>query len=178
MAGAISRAQFLRGDFNNHHSPIRPPWSRPESQFIETCTQCSDCLSSCPKKIISKGSGNYPVIDFSLGECTFCFECVDSCAPQALSGTEDSTPWNLKAIISNQCLVYAGVHCMTCRDQCETEAITFIANISKPPYPVIDQNLCSGCGACFQPCPNQSIKLNYQLTNKSAKNSHLKETAL
>jgi len=178
MAEAISRAQFLRGDFKNRRAPVRPPWSIEETQFIETCTQCSDCARSCPEKIISKGSGNYPIIDFSLGECTFCFECVDSCTPKALTGAEDSTPWNLKASITDNCLAFKGIHCMTCRDQCETESITFIPKVAMPAYPVINPLLCTGCGACFQPCPNQSIKLNYQSTNESTISSHLKETAL
>jgi len=178
MAGAITRSQFLRGDFKNEHAPIRPPWALDEQQFTDTCTQCSECIKSCPEKIIISGEGHYPVIDFSKGECTFCFNCVDSCEPDALTGSTESIPWNLKASISKQCLVFKGIHCMSCRDQCETEAITFIPKVALPAYPVINPLLCTGCGACFQPCPNQSIQLNNQSTNESAMSSHLKETAL
>ena len=178
MAGAISRKQFLRGDFTNQHAPLRPPWSQPESLFIESCTQCSDCIKACPENILFSGSGNFPEVDFSHGECTFCFKCVESCNDNALSGDMESTPWHIKANITKHCLPLAGVHCMSCRDQCEPEAITFIPKVSQPAYPVINPLLCNGCGACFQPCPNQSIKMNYQSTNESTMSSHLKETAL
>ena len=167
MAGAITRSQFLRGDFTNQHAPLRPPWALTESLFIESCTQCSNCINNCPEKIIFSGSGNYPEIDFSLGECTFCFKCVESCKDHALIGSVESSPWNIKASITQQCLSFSGVHCMTCRDQCETEAITFIPKVAQPAYPVINPLLCNGCGACFQPCPNQSIKLTNQSTNES-----------
>ncbi len=178
MTGAISRKQFLRGDFTNQHAPLRPPWSLTESLFIESCTQCSDCVEACPENILFNGPGKYPEINFSPGECTFCFKCVESCNDNALTGSIESNPWHIKASITKQCLALNGVHCMTCRDQCEAEAITFIPNIARPPYPAINPLLCNGCGACFQPCPNQSIKMNYQSSNEPAKNSHLKETAL
>lgn len=178
MAGAISRSQFLRGDFKNQHAPIRPPWSLEEYLFTEICTQCSACISACPEKIIRVGSGHYPVIDFSKGECTFCFKCVDSCEPKALLGSIESKPWNIKASITKQCLTFNGIHCMSCRDQCEVEAIRFIPKLASPACPAIDPLLCNGCGACFQPCPNQSIELKKLSINKSGMNSHLKETVL
>ena len=178
MTGSITRKQFLRFDFTNQHAPLRPPWSVMEHLFIEACTGCANCIDNCPEKILFAGSGNYPEVDFSKGECFFCYECVKSCNDQALTGSIDSIPWNIKANITEQCLAFSGIHCMTCRDQCETEAITFTHSVSRPPYPTINPLLCNGCGACYQPCPNQSIKLNYQSTNESDKSSHLKETAL
>lgn len=178
MGASITRAQFLRGDFKNQHAPLRPPWAPAEQEFIDTCTQCSDCIKTCPENILVSGAGKYPEVNFSKGECTFCYECVTSCTDQALHGSIDSTPWTLKAEISDKCLSLTGVHCMSCRDQCETEAISFIPKIASPAYPVINPLLCTGCGACFQPCPNQSIKLNYQSINELAISSHIKETAL
>ncbi|MDH5393535.1 MAG: ferredoxin-type protein NapF [Gammaproteobacteria bacterium] len=178
MAGAITRTQFLRGDFTNQHAPIRPPWSRGEALFLENCTQCFDCLSSCPEKIIIKGEAQYPQIDFAKGECTFCFKCVQSCEHQALTGSPESIPWTIKASINKHCLALNGVHCMGCRDHCESEAIRFIPKVGQAAYPVINPLLCSGCGACFKPCPNQSIKLNYQPTYQTISDSTLKETTL
>ena len=178
VSGAISRSQFLRGDFTNKHAPIRPPWASEESAFIASCSQCSDCISACPENIIVNGTGNYPVIDFTNGECTFCFECVESCNDHALSGDADSQPWSLQASVSKQCMVFQGVHCMVCRDQCEAEAITFMPKVNQPAYPHINAALCTGCGACFQPCPSQSIEISYQLTNNNVVDSTLKETVI
>lgn len=178
MPGAITRSQFLRGDFTNQHAPLRPPWSISEQLFLDNCTQCFSCIDQCPEKIIIKGTGHYPEINFAKGECTFCFKCVESCEDQALSGESESEPWNIKASINKQCLALNGVHCMGCRDHCDSEAITFIPRLNHAPYPVINPLLCTGCGACFKPCPNQSINLNYQLNNESKIDSNLKETAL
>ena len=178
MSGVISRAQFLRGDFTNRRAPMRPPWSMDEPAFIETCTQCNQCIDKCPEKILKTGQGQLPEVDFATGECTFCYQCVEACESNALSGDQDTQPWLLKAEITKDCLVFKGIHCMTCRDQCETEAISFIPKVASPAYPVINPLLCNGCGACFQPCPNLSITINQQSTNQSAMSSHLKETAL
>ena len=178
MAGAISRKQFLRGDFTNRHAPMRPPFSLAEHLFVEACTQCADCITSCPENILVSGAGKYPEVDFSNGECTFCLQCVDSCNDNILAVRINEKPWQIQASITEQCLVFKGIHCMTCREQCEAEAISFIHRVGQPPYPVINSLLCSGCGACFQPCPNQSIKLSYQNANEPAHGSYLKESAL
>jgi len=178
MSQTISRAQFLRGDFTNRHAPIRPPWSNPEDLFKEQCTSCNDCIDLCPTKIIFSGQGQLPEIDFSNGECIFCEECVEACKADAFNHAPAAIPWTLKATISKDCLSFKNIHCMICKEQCETEAISFTHQAGHVPYPYLNPELCTGCGACFQPCPNQSIQLNYQSTNESAISSHLKETAL
>lgn len=178
MAGTISRAQFLRGDFKNQHAPLRPPWALSEQQFIDTCTQCAECIDSCPENILFKAAGNYPEVNFTHGECTFCYQCVESCNDAALIGSSNSTPWTLQAEITDQCLVFKGVHCMICREQCEAEAISFIPKVALPPYPVLNPLLCTGCGACLQPCPNQSIHFSYQSIKEPMQGSHTKETAI
>jgi len=178
MAGAITRKQFLRGDFKNQHAPIRPPYAPGEMQFTEQCTSCAECINSCPENILINAPGNYPEVDFSKGECTFCFECVESCNDNILSLEEDLPPWHIKANITDQCLVFKGVHCMICREQCEADAFTFIPKVGRPPHPVLNSLLCNGCGACYQPCPNHSIKLSYQNISESKNDSCLRETAL
>ncbi|MDH5424450.1 MAG: ferredoxin-type protein NapF [Gammaproteobacteria bacterium] len=178
MAGAITRKQFLRGDFTNRHAPIRPPFSLAEYLFVEICTQCGDCIKACPQNILFSGSGKYPEVDFSKGECTFCLDCVDSCNDNVLAVRAGEQPWTIQSTITDKCLVFKGIHCMTCREQCETEAIGFTPRVGQPPYPVIDSLLCNGCGACFQPCPNHAIKLSYQNPNEPDHGSYLKESAL
>ena len=162
MPHAISRKQFLRGDFRNQHAPLRPPWAYAEDEFVDKCTRCGECLSHCPEKIIVKDKHGFPKIDFSRGECLLCHECVDQCEPEALSQDLDRPPWNLKAEITEKCLVYKGVHCMVCREQCESEAISFTYKAGLPPMPHLNLSLCNGCGACFKPCPGQAINLSYQ----------------
>ena len=162
MAQVITRKQFLRGDIRNRHAPIRPPWALNEDDFVEKCTQCGECIDHCQEKILVNDKHGFPVVNFSKGECVFCNACVDHCEVEALSQDLNKTPWNLKAEITDQCLVYRGVHCMVCREQCEIEAISLTHKVGLPPIPHVNQSKCNGCGACFKPCPGQAINLSYQ----------------
>ena len=169
MSQAITRKQFLRGDFRNQHAPIRPPWAYDEAEFVDRCTQCGECISFCPENILTKDKHGFPQVNFAKGECLLCHDCVDHCEVEALSQDLLRPPWSLKAEITEQCLVYRGVHCMVCREQCEAEAITFTHKVGLPPIPDLKQSLCNGCGACFKPCPGQAIKLSYQYNQTDQK---------
>jgi ferredoxin-type protein NapF len=164
MVSAINRAQFLRGDFSGRSRPIRPPWSLAEDEFVERCTRCGDCISACPQHILDKGRGGFPQVDFSRGECLFCGECVQACGPDALAGWSsqgDSTvAWSIRAHIGDRCLAQRGVECRSCRDQCDTAAISFRLVAGGVAQPLLELAVCNGCGACYSVCPVQAIELN------------------
>lgn len=160
MAAPVSRKQFLRGDFFGKKNPVRPPWSIEESHFTDTCSRCHECIQHCPEGIIVKGAGGFPEVDFSLGECSFCGECVNHCKPKALYRLSDDDPaWQVKAFIGNTCIAHQGVFCVSCKEQCEAEAIIMHHGDLSIPYPIIDTDRCTGCGACYQPCPIAAIEL-------------------
>ncbi|MGR9117092.1 MAG: ferredoxin-type protein NapF [Gammaproteobacteria bacterium] len=152
------RRDFLRGRFSPKHSVIRPPWAIAEAIFIDRCTRCNDCIAGCETGILFKGDGGYPEVDFAKGECTFCEACVNRCPTQALS-FQRSPPWTLVARVSESCLAHTGVVCMTCRDQCPEQAILMQPRVGQPALPCIDEQLCTGCGACFVPCPTRAVQL-------------------
>ena len=163
MGTAINRAQFLRGDFAGRTTPIRPPWSRPEADFVECCSPCGDCIRACPQHIIDKGRGGFPRIDFSRGECLFCGECAQVCAPGVLAVQPDadtaSQPWAVRASIGERCLAGRGVECRSCGDQCESGSIRFQLVVGGVARPILEQATCNGCGACYGVCPVQAIEL-------------------
>ena len=161
---AISRTQFLRGDFTGRSRPIRPPWSVPEYEFVERCARCGDCITACPQQILVKGRGGFPQVDFSRGECLFCGDCVTACKPGVLSGwtADGPAPWTVRAQISNRCLAYRGVECRSCADQSERAAIRFRLVAGGVAQPVYDLASCNGCGACFSACPVRAIELGEQ----------------
>ncbi len=164
MSRLVSRAQFLRGDLQGRNRSIRPPWALVEDAFIDACSRCDQCLDACPEKIIRKGRGGFPEIDFSQGECTFCAACVDRCPDKALlKGASSDMPWQLSAHVDDQCLALQGVVCMTCKEQCDARAIAMLHRPGAVAIPHINNELCTGCGACYQPCPSHSIVL----TNES-----------
>lgn len=166
--------QLLRGDFKGKKKPFRPPWSLPESYFIDYCTRCDKCIDACFDELIVKGRGGFPEMDFNKGGCDFCEDCLNVCEPSALkkisvqnatvnSGDKESylPPWHLKASINlTQCLSMNAIICRSCAESCEDEAIKFTLKLKGIAEPVLDVDACSGCGACFSVCPVKVITIN------------------
>lgn len=155
MSFDISKRNLFRRSSSNLTVKLLP-WVKSEQQFIAECTQCGDCLSACPEKIIVKGDGGFPNINFNLGECDFCGKCALSCS-LPLFDEITTIPWLIKAQISDECLANKNVYCRSCAESCETQALSFQIGISSVPN--IDIAVCTGCGACVSPCPTQSITI-------------------
>ena len=187
MDQPISRMQFIRGDIKGKHQPIRPPWSLPEKYFVDYCTRCDACVEACFDKIIVKGRGGYPQMDFSLEGCDFCEDCLQACEPGALrklpadnthnNHSKDHSqdmetqadqavsqdcipPWHLKAYINKTtCLSMNGTICRTCGESCDFDAIRFKLELGGVAEPLLDMTRCTGCGACYGSCPVHSITI-------------------
>tara|TARA_R110001583_G_scaffold8007_7_gene39170 strand:+ start:306 stop:788 length:483 start_codon:yes stop_codon:yes gene_type:complete len=132
------------------------PWVEDSQKFVNNCTQCKSCVTSCPEKIIVQGDGGFPVIDFSLGECTFCGQCANSCQEDIFVAITE-TPWHKKAVIADNCLANENVYCRSCGESCPEQALSFKIGINA--IPEIDLDKCNGCGACFSPCPTSAISI-------------------
>lgn len=157
---AISRMQFLRGDFSGRSAPIRPPWSLDEAEFIERCQRCGACAEACSQHIIRPGRGDFPEIDFTAGECLFCGDCVAVCEPRALYRQAQQTPWTVTAVLDTKaCIAFMGVECRGCTDPCEPRAIRIAFRPGGVGTPRIDQSACTGCGACARVCPAQALTM-------------------
>ncbi len=156
-----SRRNFLRGR-GDKASLIRPPWTLSEATFLEKCSRCDDCIRGCEEKILVRGDGGFPVVRFDLGECTFCGACRTTCSEGVFVVGEAVQPWQHKVEIQPGCIVYKGVVCMTCRDQCEPRAIRFTPQLGGLSPPLLDAALCTGCGACIAPCPSGAIQVTTQ----------------
>lgn len=160
MGTAISRMQFLRGDFVGRDVPLRPPWAVAEETFTSSCDRCGRCSQACPAHILVPGRGGFPVVDFSQGECLFCAECVDACTPGALRKSANQAPWSLKASVDAEtCIAFQGVECRACSDPCEPRAIRMRPRVGGVALPDIDLPSCTGCGACYAPCPVQALSI-------------------
>lgn len=157
-----SRRGFLRGMRSSHaSSALRPPWALAEEAFVSLCTRCDDCITACPNDIVVRGDGGFPTIDFSRGECSFCAECVRHCRTGALRRADEADPpWQLTAEIAGNCLAFVGVECRICGENCPLGVIRFRPRRGGVAVPELDAGACSGCGACFAPCPAQAIIFN------------------
>lgn len=153
------RRDFLRGRFSDRDGALRPPWSLAESDFLDACTRGGDCVRACPTHILVAGDGGYPIVDFTRGECTFCGDCATRCASGALRRAEGKAPWSARAVIGERCLARQKIECRVCGEQCAAGAIRFPPLIGGMAQPVLDQERCTGCGACLAPCPTQAIAI-------------------
>jgi len=158
------RRGFLTGRFRSARPAQRPPWAIDADAFEDRCTRCKECLRVCPTGIVVAGEGGFPKVDFARGECTFCGACVIACAPAALMRRDaGGAPWRLTATVGDTCLAGHGVECRVCGEACGPGAIRFRPQMGGAARPQLDAARCTGCGACYAPCPVGAIALGNEL---------------
>ncbi len=152
MGAPLSRRDFLRGRGATKGKVVPPGFlgTRPE-----VCSSCSLCLERCPSGIIVMDHG-LPALDFTRGECTFCGECRAHC-PQSENLFAGPVLLSHVVEIDGGCLAMNGVDCQACRDHCPTDAIRFRPRLGGPFLPEINDDACSGCGACIGVCPVAAV---------------------
>ncbi|WP_071608912.1 ferredoxin-type protein NapF [Entomohabitans teleogrylli] len=154
----LSRRGLLTGSWKKPAIPFRPPWSGDEHHFVDHCTRCNACITACETRVIERGAGGYPEVNFSNGECTFCYACASAC-PQALFSTRETTPWHYRIAVNDSCLARHQIECRSCEDTCETRAIRFRPTLSGTARPEIEPADCTACGACIAGCPASAIQM-------------------
>lgn len=118
-------------------------------------------------------SDNYPGVLDAMKYCDFCARanggmplCVEVCPSTALSLPDDFDPATARigvaGLDTSLCLAYRSGYCSYCRDACvqvrgeDHAAITFreetSADGSVSQVPVVNPDLCNGCGACESVC--------------------------
>ena len=153
----ISRRRFLRPGANK--TGLRPPWLLNPASFVDDCSRCGECITRCPEQVLVAGDGGFPEASFSWGECTFCGDCTKHCEKHLFNPDSEALPWSYVAFVAESCLSYRGIMCRSCEDACEPRAIRFPLVVGAVPVPIINNDACTGCGACVAPCPEQAISV-------------------
>lgn len=153
QSSTLSRRALFSGQRN---SRPRPPWTT-ETSIRTACTGCGACVSACPEGILLSGPANTPVVSFSGGECTFCEACVTACNEPVFDVSGPA--WAIKAAISDACILNIGVSCRLCTDVCEVSALEFDLSHRPVGKVLVNQEACTGCGACVAACTFSAISV-------------------
>ncbi len=158
--------------------PVTPPGSISLERFSHTCIACHLCVAACPSQVIQPaaarlGSGGIflPRLDNEKGYCTYeCIRCGEVCPSGAILPLAQKEKKRVQIgkvhFIRENCIVITqGTVCAACAEHCPTKAVDIIPG-SNPPVPVVNQEICVGCGACEYACPSKPHKSIYVEGNR------------
>lgn len=164
LAG-LAHADILRQ--STSEGLVRPPGSRPETDFLSRCLRCGACMKACPTGGLQPAwlqagfSGMFtPFLEPRSGACKpDCAACGTVCPTQAIH----SLPLKEKqwakmgtAVIDRKtCLAWAeDRRCMVCKENCPYGAVDVVVQKGHvAPVPVVHEKRCFGCGFCEKHCP-------------------------
>ena len=137
-------------------SLLRPPGAQDELRLLASCVKCDRCRSVCHTGVVGvaeAGDGflraRTPKLDFHKGSCDFCGDCLRVCPTGAIGAFDPTTDKIGMAVVQKDRCVAFYQGCVECQKACPYEAISLDANNR----PVVDANLCNGCGVCEDICP-------------------------
>ena len=100
-----------------------------------------------------------PALNTDAATCDeFCNRCTLVCPAGAIrpltAAVKHQTQIGVAEVIQSACLAWAdGQYCMVCQEFCPYRAITIDHDAKGLPRPVVQPEICRGCGACQNQCP-------------------------
>ncbi|MDR2426412.1 MAG: 4Fe-4S binding protein [Endomicrobium sp.] len=181
ISGAVAaiyvlvRKAYAASHFSKN-SVIRPPGAMKEKEFKAACVRCGNCMKACitnglqPVMFESGFDGIWtPKIDNITGYCEYnCNACGQVCPTQAIKALTPEEKLKQKLgkadIVKNVCVPWKdGIECLVCEEHCPVaeKAIKFVKEIingKETDVPIVDADLCIGCGVCENKCPVEGRK--------------------
>jgi len=135
---------------------IRPPGSIPEELFIKRCLRCGNCIEVCPTSGLRYDHLTFftPMLVPREGGCErFCTSCGEVCPTGAIRRLplleKEFCKIGTAVIDRSRCLAWRRDRsCLICDEACPYGAISF-----QEGKPIVDPDLCIGCGLCEWRCP-------------------------
>ena len=160
--GGAATLLLPKGGKKGSPPSVLPPGAT--EKYAETCTRCYACISACPAQIIkvkkegSAGELAIPELVFEEYGCEeSCNQCSQVCPTGAIRTLSDDEKWHrqigIAQVKKEKCLAWSdNEYCMVCDEYCPYNAIEthWKGDIA---CPVVNPDLCRGCGACESACP-------------------------
>ena len=137
---------------------VLPPGAGDSRAFALRCASCQLCVANCPGKCLRPSvmlaSFGQPVMDFRRGYCLIgCTKCSRVCPENALrvEKAEHRPHVHMGYAVWRKDLCVrttSGDDCKGCVRKCPVQAIHLVEG-----FPVVDRDVCIGCGACEHVCP-------------------------
>ncbi len=146
--------------------PLVPPGAVSVKRFYERCTGCQLCVSNCPNGVLKTSTDLehllQPTMSYADGycrpECNTCSTVCPAGAIEPLAKFEKLTlSWGVAHVYHKDCLQRKGTDCGNCVRHCPVGAIRMVTNRAGRQVPVVNEELCIGCGACENLCPVRPI---------------------
>ena len=147
-------------------TPLVPPGAESVKRFYDRCTGCQLCVSNCPNGVLKTsadlGHLLQPHMSYADGycrpECNICGSVCPAGAIEPLAKFEKLTvSWGVAHVYHKDCLQRQGVDCGNCVRHCPVGAIRMVTNRAGRQVPVVNEEICIGCGACENLCPVRPI---------------------
>lgn len=154
---------------------LAPPGAIGINNLKKHCTACQLCISSCPNQVLRPSNKlstfMQPEMSFERGYCRpECVTCSQVCPTSAINSisTADKTAISVghAVWVSDNCVVNRDkVTCNNCEHHCPTGAISMVVRNQELgnslKTPVVNKELCIGCGACENLCPARPFSAIY-----------------
>ncbi|MGC8976588.1 MAG: 4Fe-4S dicluster domain-containing protein [Candidatus Ratteibacteria bacterium] len=151
----FSRPKFK---FSENFGLIRPPGAIEEDDFIYKCVRCGECLKVCPAKCLKPVPLNKGILEFGSPYiiprekgCLLCLSCGKVCPTGAIQKVRiEEIKMGTAKIDTNRCIVWReNKDCFVCMEVCPVGAVYK----EEKGRPVVNPEICVGCGQCEQNCP-------------------------
>jgi len=171
-----------------HGTLLRPPGSLEESDFLDACLRCGECMKVCPTNALQPArleagiEGMFtPVLVPRVGGCE---EQCNLCGQVCPTGAIRKLPIEEKqfAVIGNAtiernlCIAWEQLKvCLICDEVCPFDAVEFKMVTDEKgtlQRPFVVEDKCVGCGQCEMGCPvNGPAAIHVTPINETRKNT-------
>lgn len=163
---------------------ITPPGSLSARHMAQHCTACQLCVAECPNDVLRPSTKletfMQPEMSYERGycrpECTRCSEVCPTGAIKLTTSAEKTAIHIGHAVwIRKNCVpITDGQACGNCARHCPVGAITMVPlypeaqeeehkdeKKARLKIPVVNEEMCIGCGACENLCPSRPFPAIY-----------------